>query len=238
MRNFRCIVCLFFFAASAQAEDAQPQATDILASTVEKAAAFGDARFAFSVDFWSEQNGEELALRLRFDPSKASGEQWSLLDVSIDDLSKDQKKAFKQFQKSETPDDALVYDTLEDELGDLVLVEETEAVAVFIGPVVSDDLPEDVLEMTITLNKAEGFVEQIDVRSKKPFKPMPVAKIKSMNQSQIYAAPNGDGVALLQASEGAANGKAMFKSFTTQSRQRYFEIERIDPPESPAADSE
>jgi hypothetical protein len=75
------------------------------------------------------------------------------------------------------------------------------------------------------------------VRSIKPFKPMPVAKIKSMTQSQSYAAPNGDGAALLQASEGAANGKAMFKSFTTQSRQRYFDIERIDPSELPGEDS-
>jgi hypothetical protein len=237
MRLLRCVVGLVFFAASAQAEEAPPQAADILAAAVATAVEYSDARYAFSVDFWSEQNGDELALRLRFDPRKASGEQWSLLDTSTDDLSKDQKKAFKQFQKSENSDDALVYDTLEDGLGGVVLVEETQAVAVFTGPVVSDDLPEDVLEMTITLNKAEGFVSQIDVRSIKPFKPMPVAKIKSMTQSQIYAAPNGDGAALLQTSEGAANGKAMFKSFTTQSRQRYFDIERIDASALPAVDS-
>ncbi len=237
MRLLRCVVCLFFLAASAQAEEAPPQAIDILAAAVATAMEYSDARYAFSVDFWSEQNGDELALKLRFDPREERGEQWSLLDVSIDDLSKDQKKALKQFQKSENPDEAMVYDTLEDELGGIVLVEETQAVAVFTGPVVSDDLPEDVLEMTITLNKAEGFVSQIDVRSIKPFKPMPVAKIKSMTQSQTYAAPNGDGAVLLQASEGAANGKAMFKSFTTQSRQRYFDIERIDPSALPSADS-
>ncbi|VAV89994.1 hypothetical protein MNBD_ALPHA05-278, partial [hydrothermal vent metagenome] len=148
MRLLRCVVGLIFFATSAQAEDAPP-AADILAAAVATAMEYSDARYAFSVDLWREQNGEELALRLRFDPRKASGEQWSLLDGSIDNLSKDQKKAFKQFQKSENSDDALVYDTLEDELGGVVLVEETQAVAVFTGPVVSDDLPEDVLEMTI-----------------------------------------------------------------------------------------
>ncbi len=237
LRISHCAICLFFFAASAQAEDAPPQAADILTAAVAQAAANGDARYAFSVDFWSEQNGDELALRLRFDPRKASGEQWSVLDASIDDLSKDQKKAFKQFQKSETPDEALVYDTLGDELGGVVLAEETEAVAVFVGPVVSDDMPEGVLEMTITLNKTDGFVSQIDVRSKKPFKPMPVAKIKSMTQNQTYAAPNDDGVALLQMSEGAANGKAMLKSFASHTRQTYFDIERIDPPASSGAGS-
>ncbi len=237
LRLLRCVVCLFFFAASAHAEDAPPQAIDILAAAVAKAVEYSDARYAFRVDFWSEQNGDELALKLSFDPRRAHGAQWSLLDVSIDDLSKDQNKALKQFQKSENPDEAMVYDTLEDALGDVVLVEETEAIAVFTAPVVSDDAPKDVLEMTVTLNKTEGYVSRIDVRSIKPFKPMPVVKIKSMTQSQSYAAPNGDAAALLQASQGAANGKAMFKSFTTQSRQRYFDIERIDPPALPATDS-
>ncbi len=238
MRILPCVLGVLFFVASAQAEDEPPQAIHTLTAAAGQAAAFGDVRYAFSLDHWSEQNGEELNLRLRFDPRMAQGEQWSLLDASLDDLSKVQRKAFKQFQKSENPDDALVYDKLEDMLGDVVLVEETTADAIFTAPVVSEDLPEGVLEMTIMLNKAAGFVSQIDMRSIKPFKPAAIAKIKSMTQSQTFAAPDSDGVALLQTSEGAANGKAVLKSFTSQSRQSYFDIERIDPPASPVADTE
>jgi len=225
-------------AAAETTEKAPGGAHAVLAAAAAEAVAYGDTRFAFTLDHWSEQNGEELALRLRFDPRKARGEQWSLLNGSKDDLSKNQKKAFKQIQKTTNPDDALVYDRLGDELGNVVLVEETAEIAKFKAPVVDDELPPDALEMTVTLDKTAGYVSQIDVRALKPFKPAAVAKIKSMTQSQTYVVPDGGGFAMLQTSENEVAGKAMLKSFTSHSRQTYSDIVPIDPSELPPADAD
>jgi hypothetical protein len=223
-------VALASFGASAEAPP-DGDAKAALVQAAKLAEAHADARYAFSVEYWRKQNDEETAVTVRFDPRLPEGARWRVVDGSTDDLDDQMKKQLSDLEKAERPDDALVYDRVGEMLGDTELIEETEEKAVFRGPFKGDRLPEDAVEATIVFNKASGHIEQIDAVAKKSFKPAPIAKIKSMRQRQVYAAPVGDGPALLSTSESAMAGKAMFKSFEAEVRQRFFDLERVDPAE-------
>jgi len=190
------------------------------------------SRYAFTLERRSRNNGAEaVTIQARFDPRWPKGEQWRLVDQDEEDASEETLSKLKALRKSEENDEALVYDKLNEMLVDVELTQETSETATFIAPLNDDELPPDVLEVEVTLNKIEGYVSRIAVRSVREFKPVVIAKVKSLSQIQTYAAPVGDGPALLQSSENAASGKAMFKKFDQHSYSVYSDIERIDPAE-------
>lgn len=231
LRFVSVLFAVVVFVANADAQETTQSAKAMLEATAIEAKVHGDKRFAFTLDFWSENKGEELSLKLRFDPRLPEGEQWRPAEGGAKELSKDQRKALKRFQKAENPDDALVYDKLDEELDRMTLIEENDETAIFSAPIIDDDLPPDALEMTITLDKKARSISRIDVRSLKPFKPAAIAKLTSMTQSQTYAPSDGEGPVLLQTSESTAIGKAMLKSFNSKTRQVYSDIEEVDPAE-------
>lgn len=221
---------LIFLFSAIVAPSALAEATPVLSAlraAVDHAAAHGDTRFAFTVAHWSEENGEANAIKMRFDPRLPAGAQWTLLDPLTETLTKQQKKTMEKYQESERPDAALVYDRLNDMMSDLTLREETVDEAVFAAPFREDGVPEGAVELTIIFDKQNNHVKTIALKSLKPFKPAPVAKISAMAQLQTFAPPRQDGPALLMQSETEVQGKAMLKSFSSQSRQTYIDIETV-----------
>ncbi len=221
------------FIAPAQSSDSHAEA--LLSEAAARAAAHAGVRYAFTVEHWRSENGTETTWKVRFDPRLPVGEQWRLVGARLDDLDKNARKAFARLQNFENSDDQLVYDKLGDMLADARFQEETDGEAIFVVPVKDDDLPDGALNATITLNKSGGYVSRIDVQAVSEFKPNAMVKVKSMVQSQHYAAPEGDEPAYLTKSESAVEGKAMFKKFISQSRDIISDIEAVDPDALPVS---
>lgn len=192
--------------------------------------------YAFTVDHWSMEGDKETVAKLRFDPRLPEDEQWTVLAPAEEDLGKGAKKTLKalrngagEVEDGETQDHPLLYNRLDEMLEVAELHQETAEEAVFVAVVDEDDFPKDTLEVFMTLNKAGGYISRIDVKAKKPFKPLPIAKVTTLVQSQVFSAPAEPGApAFLVRNEGLVAGKAMFRSFKQESRQTFSEIERVD----------
>ena len=225
------IAFLINVSLSFAADDATPlpSASDMLRAAADLAADHADTRFAYTVDYWRLKDGEEVSVKVRYDPRLPEGGRWRLVDASLEDLDKDLRKEIESLEERERPDEKLVYHKLGEVLEGLELVEETDVQAIFRGPINGDDMPEDVLQATITLNKTTGHIERIETIALEPFKPAPVAKVKRFYQDQRYAVPTGGGPALLVDSESDVSGKAVFKSFSTQQRRQFSDIELVTP---------
>lgn len=220
---------LFLTIQPAAAEKALDHAAaPLLVAAAEKAAAHADNQYAFTVDHWMSDGEKETSVRVRFDPRREEGEQWALLAPAEDDLDKRAKKAFKQLQKTEMEDNPVLYEKLDEMIEVAELHSETDTQAVYVAQVDEEDFPKDALEVYITLNKPGGYVSQIEVRSKKAFKPMPIAKVTNLVQSQTFAAPEGDGPAFLASTEGTVEGEAMFRDFKQLTRQSFSDIEKVE----------
>ncbi len=200
----------------------------MLVAAAEKAAAHAEHHYAFTVDHWSKEGDNEITAKVRFDPRGNKGERWTLLEPSHDDLGKAGRKALKAIENAETEDHPLLYDRLDEMIEEAELAGETEAEAVFVAQVDEDGFPKDALEVFITLDKAGGYISRIDVKSKKPFKPMPIAKVEHLVQTQFFAAPHDGGPAFLDRTEGIVSGEAMFRDFKSETRQTFSDIELVE----------
>lgn len=230
------LLCAVVTSSQAAGEEAKT----LLQKAVNDAVSRAEVRYAFTVHFFTEQNEDEISVTLRYDPRRPKGETWRILGENAEIPDKNVRKLVKQLEKSGAGENRLIYNGLENVIAGAELAEETEEYAVFRAPVGGDeDMPEkmrEALEIFIRLDKAGGYVSQIDLRSKKSFKPSAIAKVESLTQSQHYAAPVGDGPALLTLSEGVTKGSAMFKDFTVTTRETFFDVERVGPAETPAAE--
>lgn len=215
--------------APAGAEKAlEHHAAPMLVAAAEKAAAFAGQHYAFTVDHWTTDGENEFSAKLRFDPRRESEEQWTLLEPSHEELGKAGRKALKALRNAETEGHPLLYDKLDEMIADAELAEETETEAVFVAQVNEDEFPKDALEVFITLDKPGGYVSRIDVKSKKPFKPMAIAKVEHLIQTQYFAAPHDGGPAFLARTEGVVSGEAMFRDFKSETRQVFSDIEPVE----------
>ncbi len=220
---------LFAFTAWAQSPADDPKA--LLHNAVENAAEHAKTRYAFTMEFWTKRNDDEpISFRARFDPRLPEGERWRLLDDAETALGKDAEKVYEKLREREAGDDQLIYDSLGDMLDDATLSEETAEEAVFTAPVKEKGVPEDKVEMAITLNKTSGYVSRIDVRALEAFKPNPAVKLHALEQTQLYAPLDSGGPAFLQSGHSKSSGKAMFKSFEAETRTSYSDVEAVDVP--------
>lgn len=220
--------CVFLLTSTAQAETTgEPASAALLMQAAQTAKGFAQYRYAYTLDYWVSDGDKELSATLRFDPRLAEGERWTLLSPSEDDLDKKAVKALKKLQEGEMGDSPILYDGLHEVIGEADLVSETEKEAVFVAQVDDDNAPKDALEIYITLDKAGEYVSSIELKSKQPFKPAPIAKVNTLVQMQRFTAPQGDGPALIATSETQVEGEAMFKSFASETRQVFSEIEMV-----------
>lgn len=217
-----------FLASPAAAEPAlEHPAAPLLIAAAAKAKTNADNLYAFTVEHWSSNGEKEATVTLHYDPRLPEGEQWTVLSPDEDHLGKDAKKALKQMRKAEIEENPVLYEKLDEMIEAAEFVEETETEAVFVAQVDEEEFPKDALEVYITLNKPQAYVSKIEVRSKKSFKPLPIAKVDHLIQSQTFAAPEGDGPAFLASTEGVVEGEAMFKGFKQLTRQTFSDIELV-----------
>lgn len=227
------LLCSAGFATTAPAaaeQSVSQEAREALASAMEVAKQQADTRWAFTMVYTDHGEGGPKDYRLRFDPRLEEEARWQLLDPSIEALSKDEKKTFKQIQGSNDADDRLIYDKLPIDLDQLVLVAEDDARATFEAAIIDDEMPKKMIEavkMTVTINKPGVFVEEISMRSTAPFKPAPVAKVDSFEQIQRYAPLTEGGPALLREAHSDVSGKAVFKKFDTKSTTVYSDFDPV-----------
>lgn len=234
MRLYAGLVCAIFIFQLAPARSDEARTIDLLHEAVAKAAALEGVRYAFTVDHWGSENDNETEWNARFDPRRDVGDQWRLVGIETDNLDKKARKTLERLQKIENVDNQLVYDKLSELIEGAALQSETESNAVFVAPLEDEELPSGVMEAEITLNKTIGYVSRIIVRSIAEFKPVALVKVKSVLQSQTFAAPVGAGPAFLMRSENASEGKAFFKKFNSQRREIISNIVEIDPADLPA----
>jgi hypothetical protein len=223
---FAALFCVPAYAQSALEHSAAP----LLKAAAEKALAHAEDSYAYTVEHWSSNGEKEATVKLRYDPRLPKGARWLVLDQDEDALDKSARKALKELRKAEAKDNPVIYDKLGEMIEVAEFREETETEAVFVAQVDTEEFPKDALEVFITLDKPGAYVSRIEVRSKKPFKPMPVAKVTNLVQSQTFAAPEGDGPALIARSDMHVEGEAMFKSFKQLTRQTFSDIEKVELP--------
>jgi len=230
--GFVSSVFLIFSSAAAVAEDGVHKAEAALQSAVDVAAAYATVRWAFTMTHTDYTEDGERTYKLRFDPRRAEGARWALLEPALEALSRDEKKTLKSMQKkARAPDEALIYDKLEVDVETVTLVSESATKASFIVPLIDEDMPEkmrDAVEMRVAVNKPGAYLETIELTSSRPFKPAPVAKINSFTQIRHYAPIEEGGPALLRLSLSEMTGKAMFKKFNSKTRTAYSDFQRVE----------
>lgn len=207
---------------------AEPSAA--LASAVAVAQAHKSDRFAFTARFEDLASDNGRVIEVRFDPRRTEGERWTLLSPKESELDKDEREQLKGLRKSNGADDGLVYDKLAASLDQARLVSSDAKTAVFAAPIIDDETPKEVreaVEMRIVVDLEGGFIRSVELASQKPFKPSPVARVRSMKQLQTYLPAAADGPALLASSVTDVEGEAMFKSFERHTRVEYHDIEAV-----------
>lgn len=210
-----------------------PTAKDLLLRAADEAEAAAAQRWAFTIDYVDKREGAEKAYRLRFDPRRADEEKWTLLAPAEADLNKDEKKRLKNFRKSTQADDALVYDRMRSSIVEAALVAETGTEAVFAAKIRDKDTPKAVMEavdMTIRLDKQTGHVAAIELEAKKPFKPAPIAKVRTFRQVSRYARVRDGWPPLLVSAESRSSGDALGKAFSAESKTTYSDFEAVSVP--------
>ncbi len=229
-------------AEDAPADPSRRAAMDLLVMEASHAEQYAGMRFAFTLDFSQTQNGQEAAFTVSYDPRREKGAQWALEGTSLDALDDHARKAFESLQASKRGDDGIVYDRLgenltQDNLDRFVLESETATEAVFVGPLIGGDAPEGVLTMAITFDKTRDYISRLDVRMVDAFKPTPMVKVKSLEQSQFFSPPADENApALLRLSENVTTGDAMFRKFSSDTRLAYSDIRVVEVPDPSAGD--
>lgn len=228
---------------AAIAADAAPAPADAALArseymkAVEQAARIGAARWAFTLTYTDETEGEAKTYKLRFDPRAAAGERWTISDPAAEALSKDERKALKRFSRNDDADDALVYDGLAESADKAELIEISETEAVFSLPVLDSRLPEKAkaaIAATARFDRKAGIVSSIEIEARESFKPAAIARIDRMRQVQHFAPVGPEGEALLVSSLSDTAGEAMLKSFSSKAQLSYSEFEKVDaPPRAP-----
>jgi hypothetical protein len=234
---------IFAFAAAAAAccvispalaeADIEKAARAELRVAAEKAATLTDARFAFTATLEDITKEGARPLSFRFDPRRPEGARWSAVSPAADQLTKDEKKALEGFQKRNDADETIVYDDLVKSLEDATFLSGDASVATFSLPIDDEDMPKEArsaLDATLRFNRALGFVEEVRVVSKRPFKPAAVAKVERMEQVQRYAPQGANGPVMLVEMRSLAKGKAMMKSFDQSIVIAYSAIEAVEAP--------
>lgn len=230
-------------ASAAFAADSAPAAADAALArseyleAVERAAKIGAARWAFTLTYQDETEGEAKTYKLRFDPRAPAGERWAVSDPAAEELSKDEKKGLKRMRRNDDADDALVYDGLADSADKAELIELGETEAVFSIPVLDSRLPDKAkaaIVATARLDRTTGVISSIEIEAREPFKPAAIARIDRLRQVQRFAPVGPDGEALLVSSFSDTAGEAMMKSFSSRSQFAYSDFEKVDaPPRTP-----
>ena len=230
------VAAALVLSSSALADDLNVE--DFIAQAVQSAEENSTYRWAFTITHTQEDDGEEKSYKLRYDPRRDEDDRWVLLEPAYDDLSKKERKFLKKMQKGgesgQTPDEALFYDQLKIDPEALRIVDETDTHLVVASPMVDEDTPEKIkksLEVTVRLNKAHHYIEEIVVDAIQPFKPVPIAKVLEFHQVQRFAPLDGSdngALAALQSSESTMRGKAVTKKFGESSSTVYSDFERIE----------
>jgi len=217
---------------SAAAEEVAPfDAREALTAAIDVAKSEAQSRWAFTMAYTEFEDEGEKTYKLRYDPRRAEGARWTLLDPALEMLSKDEKKDFKKIQKNDEADDGLIYDRLEIDFDETELTEEDETRATFVGPIIDEEIPEkmrDTMVMTVTVNKPGRYVESISLHSTGEFKPALVAKIKTFKQTQQYKPLSDGGPALMRTAQSDVSGKAMLKKFESKTETIYSDFERVE----------
>ncbi|MEO1015792.1 MAG: hypothetical protein AAFX08_11455 [Pseudomonadota bacterium] len=202
----------------------------VLARATERAEAFAEARYAFTAERTVRDKDDEAAtFTAEFDPRREEDGYWRLIAPTPEEADKKVRKALKRMNKRDGGDEALVYDGMSDLRG-IELVEDGPETAIFASRDLGDDAPEGKLEARLFLDKAGGYISKIEVRTIDSFKPLPIVKIKELLQVQEYAAPVGDGPALLVRSSSRTVGSAAFRSFEMNEETTFTDIRAVDAP--------
>lgn len=246
LSSFAVSVVFFlnFLAPTVSAENApasdQLEARALLGTALDAADRSAAQRWAFSLRATEfDETGGQRTYIYSFDPRRAVGERWEPLAPTLEDMTKGEKKEFKEFSKEDNADEQLVYDGLKAYAQSAQIVSDDGAVIQFRGALPDDDMPvkiRDALEMDIFLERASGTITDIVVEAIKPFKPVAVAKVKEMKQVQSFA-PVGPGEEiLLVRSVSKARGKAMLVSFSTETVVEFFDFVPVDGPPFPESE--
>ncbi len=195
-----------------------------------RAEEFADVRYAFTAERTTrDKDDEPLTVVAEFDPRREEGEYWRLISPAPDEAEKKVRKAIKRLNKRDNGDEALIYGGMS-ELRGIELVENGAETAIFASRDLGEDAPEGKLEARLFLDKAAGYISKIEVRTIDSFKPLPIVKIKDLLQVQEYAAPEGDGPALLARSSSRTVGSAAFRSFEMNEETTFSDIRAVDAP--------
>jgi len=211
-----------------------------LRRAVDVAESNGDQRWAFNMRFTNndEKKGSKSYL-LNFDPRRPEGERWEAVSPKEEEFTKEEKKTFTEFEKADNADEGLVYDGLGESLDGAYVISDNDTSALIRGALNDEEMPEkvrDALQMTITFEKAAGFVSEVLVEAVKPFKPVVVAKVKEMKQTNNYASVGPNGEILLVRSRSVAKGSAMLKAFSSNTVSEYSDFIPVDGPAFPEED--
>ncbi len=220
-------------ASAAQAETTPADPLRAFEATVARAKNEGEQRFAFTMGYTDLAKNPDKTYVVRFDPNLPVGARFTPIDPPPAALTRDERKALEKLSADNDADGALVYDGLADEIETPTIESETASAAVFRlaldGPDMAAEM-RDAIEARATLDRAGGYVSEIEIRSIKPFKPAAIARIATMRQSQRFAPVGPNGLPILIEARSSVEGKAMLKSFRQDVKITYSDFVAVNAP--------
>jgi len=138
------------------------------------------------------------------DPTKPEGQRWTLVTVGDREPTEAQreeaarKQASAEESNAEEEDEGEVRAMIDME--SLVLIEETAARAVYrFRPLAEDEKDAKIFEhvdATLRVNKADAYVESLEMRSREPFSPGFGVKVKEFAMALTFAPAGPDAIVL------------------------------------------
>lgn len=154
----------------------------------------------------------------RFDPRKTSREQWQLMTVDDREPTEDEIRKYRKGKAHDRSDNGDNRVNAMVEPDSIRLIEETDVYWLFgFDPDEDEEGFMDSVDATIRINKAGGYLEYIDIRNRKTFKPAIGVKISKLITRLTFGPAVDDGAVVPISTQVEATGRAfLFISFDEQ----------------------
>lgn len=205
-----------------------PGASERIDAIFGAAEATPDLAFSFTMTF--EVPGAPPLVQ-RFDAATGA---WQPIEGDPDTLPDAARQKLRNVMKSETKPGGLLYADFRQHLDDITFdrAEDGQWVYAFVPPEargrdVGEELDE-VMLARLYVDPDTDILARYEVRARKPFKPMPVAKLDEFVVVQEFARLGGTGPAVLTRMYSRTKGRRAFRPIDTEFTATFTDVVAVD----------
>ncbi len=166
------------------------------------------------------------SITMRYDAEK---KEWSVLEGDLSSLDKDVQKELDSLKEDLIQPNELTYADAREEIVVRNLITETDQEYIYALDLDAEDkeeMPEsmqDAVELKLYLDKEKNHIRLLSMKSIRPFKPAPIAKVETLIVEQEFSTPFPDGPAVITRLYNKASGSALFQKFNDEFTLEFFD---------------